>query len=103
MSKFHDLFHAVLRTVQVTDIAEDLDNLHVTAHICYNVEDLEEYVVGLERRIAELEAVLREVAKSPWAYSDPASLLATLGRRAERVLYAPLDAAGERKPSEKTT
>ena len=55
------------------------------------------------RRIAELEAVLREVAKSPWAYSDPASLLATLGRRAERVLYAPLDAAGERKPSEKTT
>ena len=58
MSKFHDLFQAVLGTVEVTDVAEDWDNLHVPAHISYNAEDLEEYVVGLERELAEERARL---------------------------------------------
>jgi len=97
VSKFHDLFHAVLRTVQVTDIAENVDGLHVTAHICYNVEDLEEYVVGLERRIADLRAALDCIpAKRMLSFGSPYTL--TFGEEALRKIDAAIDAAGEGKP-----
>lgn len=53
MSRFHELFNETLKSLVL--IGDDNQEIH-PAETCLNREALEEYVLGLERQNAELEA-----------------------------------------------
>lgn len=53
MSKFHELFESMIRNIEVSDSLSG--EVLKRATLALNREDLEEYVLGMERALAGLE------------------------------------------------